>query len=78
MSSELLPTRRLGKTEIAVSYPALGCGALMGAGNDADAVKIVHRAIELGINCEPRPRCLRRANSSQMGAILLVVLTRTP
>ena len=39
-----LPTRRLGRTDIQVSYPALGCGALMGAGNDADAVKIVHRA----------------------------------
>ena len=42
-----LPTRRLGKTDIQVSYPALGCGALTGAGNDADAVKIVHRASEL-------------------------------
>ena len=45
-----LPTRRLGKTDIQVSYPALGCGALTGAGNDTDAVKIVHRAIELGVN----------------------------
>ena len=51
MPGALLPTRRLGKTEIAVSYPGLGCGALMGAGNDTDAVKIVHRAIELGVNC---------------------------
>ena len=47
---EQLPTRRLGRTGIDVSYPALGCGALNAAGSDADAVKIVHRAIEHGIN----------------------------
>ena len=48
---QALPSRRLGKTEIQASFPALGCGTIMGQGNtDAEAVKIVHRAIELGVN----------------------------
>ena len=43
-----LPNRRLGRTGIAVSYPALGCGTVTGSGNtDAEAVQVVHRAIEV-------------------------------
>jgi aryl-alcohol dehydrogenase-like predicted oxidoreductase len=50
MPSGALPHRRLGRTGLEVSYPALGCGALDRAGSDAAAVEIVHRAIEHGVN----------------------------
>ncbi len=53
-----------GAVQLQVSYPALGCGALMGAGNDTDAVKIVHRAIELGVNCTPCPHSSKSCSYS--------------
>ena len=46
-----LPTRRLGRTEIQVSFPALGCGSVMGASNsDAEAVEVIRRAIGHGVS----------------------------
>ncbi|MBI3697243.1 MAG: aldo/keto reductase [Acidobacteria bacterium] len=45
-----IPHRRLGKTGMDVAILALG-GFHMAAGNsDADAIRIVHRAVDLGIN----------------------------
>ena len=45
-----IPHRRLGKTGMDVAILALG-GFHMAAGNsDADAIRIIHRAIDLGIN----------------------------